>query len=128
MLRASLIYLLAGFVIGACMLIHKAYPIFSGMWILLPTHIEISIFGWIIQLTMGTAYWILPRFLEGKPRGNPLVSKIMVIVFNIGILLNVATGLAWIPPSLIPLGRLLEVIAVILFISLHWSRVVSYRG
>jgi len=34
----------------------------------LPIHIEVLIFGWIIQFTLGTAYWILPRFLQAPQR------------------------------------------------------------
>ncbi|SMO47863.1 cbb3-type cytochrome c oxidase subunit I [Fodinibius sediminis] len=127
MIRASLVYLLAGFIIGAAILISKAYPSYSSVWSLLPIHIEMSIFGWIIQLTMGTAYWILPRYLKGTARGNPTTARIMVIIFNAGILVNVFSFMNILPSTAIVLGRLLEVLAVILFIALHWQRAVSYN-
>ncbi len=127
MIRCSLVYLLVGFVIGGAVLVSKAYPAYSAVWLLLPVHIEVMIFGWIIQLTMGTAYWILPRFLEGESRGNPLLSKLMVAALNAGIILNVLSYLdLFSGPDLI-WGRSLEVAAVGLFVALHWNRAVSYR-
>lgn len=127
MIKASMLYMLAGFVIGALILISKVYPELSTVWRLLTIHIEMSIFGWIIQLTMGTAYWILPRYLKTKSRGNPKLALAMVGMLNLGILINVASYLNILNPSVTILGRLLEVGAVALFIGLHWNRAVSYN-
>jgi len=127
MIRSSLIYLLVGVLIGASLLLEKAYPIFPQLWVLLPVHIEILIFGFIIQFTLGTAYWILPRFLEGKPRGNPLAAKLIVGLLNSGIILNVMSFLNIVHKEGTLVGRSLEVASVILFVSLHWNRIASYR-
>lgn len=127
MIKASLIYLFAGFLTGALILVSKAYPGLSPAWVLLPVHIEVSIFGWIIQLTMGTAYWILPRYLASGSRGNPMLAIVMVTLLNTGILINVASYLDMISSTATVLGRSLEVGAVILFIALHWNRAVSYN-
>ncbi|MDZ7657715.1 cbb3-type cytochrome c oxidase subunit I [Fodinibius sp.] len=127
MIKASMLYMLAGFVIGALILISKVYPESSSVWSLLSIHIEVSIFGWIIQLTMGTAYWILPRYLVDKSRGNPNLAMLMVGVLNVGILINVASYLDIIGSSATIWGRLLEIIAVVLFVGLHWNRAVSYN-
>jgi len=127
MIKASMLYMLAGFAIGALILISKVYPEYSSVWSLFSVHIEVSIFGWIIQLTMGTAYWILPRYLKTKSRGNPRLALAMVGMLNFGILINVASYLNILPPSATIVGRLLEVGAVVLFIALHWNRAVSYN-
>ena len=127
MIRCALLYLLIGFTIGAIMLISKAYPTYSQVWMLLPVHIEMLIFGFIIQFTMGTAYWILPRFLEGPPRGNIGYSKWMVGTLNAGILINALSYLNIFPQWGTTVCRSLEIIAVILFIHLHWRRAVSYQ-
>lgn len=128
MIRCSLGYLLTGFVIGALLLIGKAFSTFSQQWVLLPVHIEILIFGFIIQFTMGTAYWILPRFLEGNPRGNPQMAGWIVGLLNLGIVLNILSYISLLPSGATLAGRSLEVTAVILFIALHWNRIVSYRN
>jgi hypothetical protein len=128
MIRFSLLYLLTGFTIGSAMLAGKAYPAFAAVWMLLPVHIEMLIFGFIIQFTMGTAYWILPRYLKGPSRGNTVWSNVMVGALNVGILINVLTSLNVVVQWGTLLGRFLEVFAVILFIKLHWNRAVSYRS
>lgn len=127
MIRFSFIYLVVGFLLGASLLIHKAIPLFAGIWSLLSIHIEMLIFGWIIQLTLGTAYWILPKS-RVKPMDRDLNwAMIIPIALNLGIFINIGDHLfrfydhAWL------VGRSLEFIAVIFFIALHWNRVTSFR-
>ena len=57
MLRISLIWLLAGFVIGAAMLTDRALP---GQWRLwmAPSHAHMLFVGWFIQFVFGVAYWL----------------------------------------------------------------------
>lgn len=127
MIRLSLLYLLAGMVMGALLLLQKAWQLHPAVWMLLPLHIEVTITGWIIQLTMGTAYWMLPRYLEGPPRAAPGWSALMVVFLNAGIICILADAL-WQPA--LPLraaGRALQVISVGMFVLLHWGRAVSYR-
>lgn len=127
MIRCSFIYLVVAMVLGAIMLIHKAWPLHPAVWQLLPLHIETAIFGWIIQFTLGTGYWMLPRFLKGPHRGSPRLAYLMIIALNIGILLTLSNSLFQTRMPLMIFGRLLELLAVILFISLHWNRIVTYR-
>jgi hypothetical protein len=127
LIRCSLIYLLAGFTIGTFMLIAKITSLHSWIWTLLPVHIEILIFGWIIQLTMGMGYWILPRFLESGSRGNSTLAWSMIICLNAGILSVIIGSLSPIQFPFRLLGRVLETTSVILFIGLHWRRIVTYR-
>ncbi|NGP88756.1 cbb3-type cytochrome c oxidase subunit I [Fodinibius halophilus] len=128
MIRISLLYLLVGMVSGAIMLVNKAYVIHPSVWALLPIHIEVVIFGWVIQLTLGTAYWMLPRFLEQPQRGNPQLAIGMVVALNLGILVIIADILLSVSWGLGLLGRILELSAVVLFVILHWDRIVSYRA
>ncbi len=127
MIRGSFIYLLVGFLLGAILLINKAYPLYPQVWTLLAIHIEVLIFGWIIQLTLGTAYWILPKNITKQPRKIKKPALLMATLLNGGILLNISDHLfrfwehAWVA------GRSLELLAVVLFIALHWERVTSFR-
>lgn len=127
MIRCSFIYLLLGIAMGTVMLIHKAYPLHPAVWQLLPIHIEITIFGWIIQLTLGTAYWMLPRFLEAPKRGSAWLGILMVLILNVGILFTVLDDVIQTELPVQLLGRCLELLAVFIFIRLHWSRIVTYR-
>lgn len=127
LIRLSFVYLFLGILMGALMLIHKAYFLHSAIWMLLPIHIEVTIFGWIIQLTLGTAYWILPRFLEGSPRGDSKLAYAMIASLNLGIIFVIADSLLSFALSLDLVGRIFELIAVGLFVTLHWNRIVTYR-
>lgn len=128
MIRFSFVYLFLGIVMGALMLIHKAYPLHPALWQLLPLHIEVTIFGWIIQFTLGTAYWMLPRFLKNPQRGNKLPAVAMILFLNLGILLVVINSMTLSTLPLSFIGRTFELASVILFISLHWNRIVTYRS
>lgn len=128
MIRLSLIYLLLGIGMGAAMLIHIAYPLHPAIWQLLPVHIEVTIFGWIIQFTLGTAYWMLPRFLTSPQRGPRWAANALIIILNVGILLTLLDDISDTEMPVQLLGRCLELLAVIIFISLHWRRIVTYRN
>lgn len=121
-----MIYLLVGLLIGVLMLINKAVFISPVFWFLIPAHIEIMIFGWIIQFTMGVAYWILPRYLKDKGRGSAKLANLVPILLNAGIILVVISDLmAWNGAALT--GRVFELSAVLIFMVLHWKRVVTYN-
>ncbi len=138
MVRLALIYLLLGVFIGTLMLIQKAYPVWDPIWILRPIHIEMLIFGFIIQFTLGTAYWMLPKMLVDSQRGPELPAWIMAAALNLGIVLLLGKPVVnWFlvgeeTHSTLTLlmgvsGRALQLVAVGIFVSLHWKRVVTYR-
>lgn len=128
MIRSSLLYLAAGFVIGGLLLFSKATGLFRIIWLILPIHIEFVVFGWILQLTLGVAYWIFPRYIEGKPRGNPALAWLIFGLMNAGILLQTAHIVLWLPGWTSLLARILELGSVVAFVALHWNRVVSYKN
>ncbi len=119
-IKSSLLYLLAGFTIGAMLLTLKGWAFAPQIWRLLPVHIEIVIFGWILQLVMGVAFWMLPRF--GETRGNEKLAWMAFLLMNVGILLNLS-AVFFHAASLAFAGRLLEIGAVISFVIHAWPRV-----
>ncbi len=123
----SLLYFFAGTVMGALMLTHKAVFLANSIWALFPVHIEFMIFGWIIQFTLGVAFWILPRFMGENPRGKAIYGVLMVLLLNAGILLIAASQTDVIAAHFAFVGRLAEAAAVTLFIKLHWGRIISYN-
>ncbi|WP_142715720.1 cbb3-type cytochrome c oxidase subunit I [Fodinibius sediminis] len=128
LIRSAYTCLLVGMIVGAVMLVHKAYPLHPAIWSLLPVHIELLVVGWIVQFTMGTAYWILPRYLKDSSRGNARLARLMFLLLNIGIVVVIADRLIVSTLPLAIMGRLCEVAAVVLFISLHWQRIVTYNN
>src|SRR5512139_121019 len=84
-IRAALIYLALGFTFGALMLANKGIPYSPQIWSLFPVHIEFLFLGWTVQLAMGVAFWILPRFGKEPKRGNVKLAWTAFILLNIGI-------------------------------------------
>jgi hypothetical protein len=125
-IRASLLYLTAGFTFGALMLSNAGLAFNSHLDQLLPVHMEFLLMGWLIQLALGMAYWILPRNVEGSPRGNATMAWLSLIFLNAGILLvsaNTVFNAAW---SAL-LGRIWETASALVFLLAAWRRVRSSK-
>jgi hypothetical protein len=121
-IRLSLAYLFTGFTFGALMLANKGVPFWPALWVLLPSHYEILLLGWLVQLAMGMAFWILPRFAQGAARGNEKLFAAAVIVLNLGIWLVILGG--WLSaPVLLVLGRAGEAAGAATFLLHAWPRV-----
>ena len=121
--RTALLYLGVGFFLGALMLTQKGLPFDPAMLRLLPLHIEFVLFGWTLQLAMGIAFWILPRFSHEPRYGNQTFGWLAFVLLNVGVL---CAGLGqWLgaDSSVALLGRLAEVGAVIFFLGHAWPRV-----
>jgi hypothetical protein len=124
-IRASLIYLLLGFTFGGLLLANKGFTISPAIWMLLPIHIEFDLVGWLVQLAMGVAFWILPRFSKGPIRGNERLSWSAFILINAGILLVVSDGLLK-TNGLTLIGRAFEALAFVLFAVGNWRRIKAH--
>lgn len=120
--RLSLLYLLLGFTLGALMLANKGVPFAPWVWSLFPAHIDILLFGFVIQLAIGMAYWILPRF-RGGTRGNETVLWITVGLLNLGIWMVAIIAIINLPGQWLTVGRLLEGMAAVLFTFQVWKRI-----
>lgn len=121
-IRASLVYLMAGFTIGAAMLWNRGVQLDPRLWLLLSAHIEFLLVGWILQLTVGVAYWILPRHRTTPKRGNPWLAWASVAMLNVGILLVAGSGFSSRSGDLLTAGRIVEFIAVAAFALNSWPR------
>jgi heme/copper-type cytochrome/quinol oxidase subunit 1 len=127
--RLSFLYLLLGFTVGGLLLANKGVPFYPLLWLLLPAHIEFLLIGWIVQLTMGVAFWIAPRFWRAPRRGNERGAVVALWLLNMGILLvagstllsRAAPGSEW----SLALGRGLEVAAAAAFTIHLWQRIVG---
>lgn len=118
--RAACIYLLLGFTVGGLLLWNKGLPIHPALWRLLPAHIEFLLLGWTVQLVMGVAYWILPRFRTKRPLTGLVWLSFGLL--NGGIWLMVGGSLMG-SAAVQLVGRLGEVAAVLSFAVHAWVRV-----
>jgi cbb3-type cytochrome oxidase subunit 1 len=126
MIRAALVALAAGVALGAVLL---AAPGLGGAGLLRwrPLHAELLVVGWTVQLALGVAYWILPRFRQGRERGHEELGWATFVLLNLGVLLagiggSVGTAGSWILP-----GRSAEVLAALAFAAQAWPRVKPFR-
>ncbi|MBL8103356.1 MAG: hypothetical protein JNM02_12550 [Anaerolineales bacterium] len=120
--RASLVYLILGFTFGGFLLANKGIMLSPMIWSFLPIHIEFTFIGWMVQLAIGIAFWILPRFSSNTPRGNENWTWGTFILLNIGIICIVLQSLFNTQP-LSFIGRVLEVLAFAAFVIGNWKRV-----
>ncbi len=121
--RTALLYLGAGVLIGALMLFEKGAPIDPAMLRMLPMHIEFVLFGWMLQLVMGIAFWILPRFSQEPRYGHQRLGWIAYLLLNVGVL-SAGVGQWLNAPPIIPwAGRVAELLAVAFFVRYVWPRV-----
>jgi len=121
-LRASLIYLLVGFTLGGLMLANKGVLISPRIWSLLPLHMEFAFVGWMMQLALGVAFWILPRFRRGPPRGDERLSWLAFVLLNLGILLIVIAPVLHIS-GLSLAARTMETLSLLSFTFGNWKRI-----
>lgn len=84
-IRAALVYLAVGFLFGGLILAHKGVPFLGSVWLLLPVHIEILLFGWLLQFVMAVAYWIAPRFSHAPRYGRVRLARAAFIALNGGL-------------------------------------------
>jgi len=118
LVRASLLHLCLGFTIGAVLLVNKGFFLGAPVGALIPAHMELLLIGWVVQLVMGVAWWIFPRF--GLRPTPPARIRLAWIAFG---LLNVGVAAAALPPLITPAaegawrlaGRLVEVSAALVF-------------
>jgi hypothetical protein len=122
-IRCALVYLFLGFTFGALILFNKGIPLQPLVWRLLPSHIEFVLFGWTVQLVIGMAFWILPRFGNPPVRGNERLAWIALLLINVGILLLVIASFypayGWLNLA----GRAVEAAGVLFFAVHAWPRV-----
>lgn len=124
--RAALASLVAGYGLGAVVLAAKGLGGPGWAWRLLPWHMELLLVGWSIQLAMGVAYWILPRFQYH--RGDPRPAWLALVLVNAGVAV-IGVGAALGAPPWVPwAGRAIEAAAVAAFAAHAWPRVKPPAG
>ena len=118
LVRASLLYLVGGFLLGALLLAAKGMQWGSWIWAFRGVHIEMLLVGWMIQLVMGVAIWIFPRFvLHRAPRRSAVTAWLAFALLNSGIILACVGG------ELLLAGRLVEIGAALSCAVHLWGRV-----
>ncbi len=133
MVRLSLLWLLAGFIVGGLMLVDRDIPGDWRLWAQ-PTHGHMLFVGWFLQFALGIAYWLLPRKRSPeRPVGyNLRLAQLAVAALNIGLLCRVIaeplertghTGNGTL--TLLVVSAVLQVGAAVVFVTQIWPRVAA---
>jgi hypothetical protein len=112
---------MAGFTIGAGLLVEKALTVNSHWYLLTAAHRQTLLFGWTVQLVYGVAFWILPTF--GRNRGWIAPVVLALICVNLGV---IASSLEPWFSGLALLGWSLEAVAGMAFLIHAWPRVKAF--
>jgi hypothetical protein len=112
--RTSLVWLAVGATLGGAILWSKVSPI-PWSWQFLTAHIHLLTWGWLLQLTLGVAYWILPRFGSVRPRAWLAVAA--YVLLNLALALTIVASLLPVPWPGVPVGALQ--LAALLAFALH---------
>lgn len=124
-IRAALLYLTVGFMVGAVMLSAPSLHLPPGVMRFRPLHVELLLGGWMVQLAFGVAYWILPR-RRGAGRGNEWLAWGSLLLLNLGVL-TVGLGMSFgVPTEVLVAGRGTELLAALAFAAHAWPRARGY--
>jgi hypothetical protein len=132
MVRTALLWLGLGFTTGSLVLIQKGVPVATWLWALRMSHVWMLLVGWVVQLGIGVAYWIFPRFDAAGDRGSARWWWLGYILLNGGVFaaaLRDPAALLW-PATQGPMAVLAGVLlggAAALLIPQVWRRVLPFR-
>jgi hypothetical protein len=118
-----MVHLLLGFALGAVLLANRGVPIHPALAWLRPAHAELLLIGWTVQLAMGVAFWILPRFRPGPERGDERPAWAAWALLNLGVLTAAMGAAALDSGTVIVVGRSAEALAAVAFARHAWPRV-----
>lgn len=132
LIRTALLQLAIGSSVGGLLLAEKGLRLAPWLWTLRPGHVQILLFGWIVQLACGVAIWILPRLDSAGDRGNLGLAWLGYGALNGGVLLAALHGplaaalgarLGWMPAA----AAALYLVAALAVVAHLWRRVVPFR-
>jgi hypothetical protein len=125
MLRSSLLALVAGSTLGALRL-GDLLPMgaHAGQW--RAAHLDLMLFGWLVQFVLAVGYWILPRHAEGPDRGPKWLAWSAAGAFQAGLVLAVAP--AFTPGAATLAARVLLVTGALVLAGLLYPRVRPFAG
>jgi len=120
LIRASLLHLLTGAYLGAAYLVFKGEgrPLWAASH--RAVHVEQMLMGWMVQLVIGVAYWILPSRTRVPPVSPERLMWLVFGLLNGGVVLAMFSDPS--RPAVEFAGRCAETAAVGLFAVLAWNR------
>lgn len=123
LVRGALLNFAFGVSLGMLLMIAKAVMLPPEIWSLRQLHVDILLFGFMVQLAFGVAYWILPRRGIEPSAGDLLTAAVLL---NTGVWLT-GMGAGFQHGTVELAGRLTEAAAMATFARGMWPRVQTLR-
>lgn len=89
-IKAGLICFVVGMVLLLLVSAQGPLGLSPQLGLLRPVYLHLLIVGWIMQLIMGVAYWMFPRYSPQQPRGSERLAWAVFVLLNTGLLLRTA--------------------------------------
>lgn len=130
-IKTALIFFMIGLSLGGWILYLQLTGATAKLGILISAHTHIILFGFMVMLIMGIAYWMFPRPAKEDFRYSPRLSEINYWLITIGtIVRGVGEISSYIHPYhytvyLVALGALSQLIAGFIFSWNIWTRIRS---
>ena len=77
----------------------------------------------MIQLALGVAYWILPKFRVGPERGREGIAWVSYVLLNIGVVMAAAGAITGLPAVVPSIGHAAQGLAAGAFALHAWRRI-----
>ncbi|MCC7206760.1 MAG: cbb3-type cytochrome c oxidase subunit I [Anaerolineae bacterium] len=87
-IKAGMVYLVVGLTMGALLLAQPVMGWSPSLHALRPVYLHFLFVGWVTQLIMGVAYWMLPKQSKDRPRGSERLGWAVFILLNAGMILR----------------------------------------
>ena len=126
LVRTALCWLAAGAAMGALLLASKAAPLPAGVFRLFHMHSEAVLIGWMVQLAMGVAWWILPKFPRLPERGPAAPVWAAWLLLNVGVVLAGVGRSVGASDGVVLAGRVAELLAAAAFAAAALPRVKAF--
>lgn len=127
--KTSLFFFLVGLAIGMWILVEQFTGKGGISGILISVHTHLILFGFVIMLIMGIAYWMFPRPTKEDTRYSPSLAEINYWLITVGT--SVRTGgelglsfsysrILWL---IVITGSSLQILSGVIFTYNIWSRI-----
>lgn len=124
LVKTSLVMLVVGLAVGVYL--HLPQVPTAGLF---PLYLHLLTFGWLTQLIIGIALWMLPKYTLAQPRGDERLNWLIYLCLNSGLVLRalfeplpVSALVPWRGIGLVA-AAVLQWMAGLLFILQAWPRV-----
>ncbi|HLF03171.1 MAG TPA: hypothetical protein VI547_14405 [Anaerolineales bacterium] len=88
-IKTALAYFVVGLLVGVLVMARSVVALPALVGALGPAYFHLLMVGWVMQLIIGVAFWMFPKFTTEQPRGSETLGWATYILLNAGLILRV---------------------------------------